>query len=289
MQQNTNCVSKTASSNAAGLKLQSKRRNRVETPSMSSKGTAAAQSRRRYASVRRTYFSNRLENTAPASSGKPEPGRPTFKTHAPTRLQGTSDATYKTPQRETAAGVAKRTSRLSSTNFTCGPSATRSLDARVRVRGSSMTECSDSIQRASTSPSSTIHFILSSAPRSSLVKSPSRHAFVSASREPYSIAVEWTFGLSAWKRTFCSCELNDCWSVFHVVDLPDPAAPKTKTQCRDSIKTPSCSTRLRKTGSGQSPAACAALEMLLATRGSKKTTFGNKSSSVASAPWRSSS
>mmetsp|Transcript_47925 Transcript_47925/g.133614 ORF Transcript_47925/g.133614 Transcript_47925/m.133614 type:complete len:247 (+) Transcript_47925:2798-3538(+) len=164
------------------------------------------------------------------------------------------------PARETVAGVAYLRSRISKIMRMCALSGMRSFDARVSILLSSITEFIDSIQLASRSPSSTIHFIFVSGmlPRSRIMmeRRPSFHSRVAIEMWPYRSSVGTTFGfrstaliLAVGSRIACAF-----WSIFQTVVLPAPAGPMIKTQCRMSSS--SCSwTHLRlKLPSGQRPA-----------------------------------
>lgn len=92
------------------------------------------------------------------------------------------------PALDTVAGVANLKSLISKIILMCGLSTIRSLEARVRILLSSMTEFIDSIQFASKSPSNMIHLGLVSGIYDKLLmvfdRRPSFHSLVAKSTTP---------------------------------------------------------------------------------------------------------
>jgi len=160
------------------------------------------------------------------------------------------------PARYTVAGVANFKFLISKISLICGFKTIRSFDASVKSLLSSMTEFIDSIQFASRSPSSAIHFGLLSVSsdnmRILLDINPSFQSRVLGSQTPYNSLVETTFGFKSTSVVFLLSRVFALASVFQVVDLPAPGLPIVNTQCLISKSSPNSTTFLMNYSSGKS-------------------------------------
>mmetsp|Transcript_13996 Transcript_13996/g.13519 ORF Transcript_13996/g.13519 Transcript_13996/m.13519 type:complete len:248 (-) Transcript_13996:622-1365(-) len=176
---------------------------------------------------------------------------------------------YRIPALLTVAGVANLKSLISKINLMWGLRGTRSLDAKVSILLSSMTEFILSIQFASRSPSNMIHLGLSSgiSPRSliTLLNNPSFHSLVAILMNPYNSSVLTDLGLISTILVFSPRPFLASARVFHAWVLPAPGGPITNTQCLICNNSSNCTTFSLKTSSGWFPMATHAF----ATRSSR--------------------